>query len=436
MKVYYGPETEKALKNFPFSNGKVSKELILAIVKIKRCAAVANFETGKISRDIKNAIVKSCEEILEGKLDSQFPLSSLQGGAGTSINANVNEVVANRTTEILHKQGKKIIAHPNDHINASQSTNDVNPSALKIALFGLFKSLDIKLSILVKVLENKAKEFKNVQKLGRTHLQDAVPTTLGAEFAAYAEIVKRRQGNIKHAAGFLECLNLGGTAIGSSLNASPKYIKAVYCELNKILKGNFKPAENFMSKTSSHADFLIISQVMVVLTADLSKIANDLKLLSSGPKGGFGEIILSELQQGSSIMPGKVNPIMPELINQLYFIVSGNNLTIEHCVEASQLELGVMLPTISDKLLQSIKIIIEVLAQFTDLCVVKIKANKARCKQLLENSMAYATFLTPKLGYDVVSEIVKEALSTNRTIKQLILEKQLLTDKEFDNLVK
>jgi aspartate ammonia-lyase len=229
---------------------------------------------------------------------------------------------------------------------------------------------------------------------------------------------------------------LGGTAIGSSINASPKYIKAVYRELNKISKGNFRSAENLMSKTSSQTDFLIISQSIVALTADLSKIANDFKLLSSGPKGGFGEIILPELQQGSSIMPGKVNPIMPELINQLYFIVSGNNLTIERCAEASQLELGVMLPTISDRLIESVKTTIEALSQFTKLCVSKIKANKARCKLLLENSTAYATLLSPKLGYDAVSEIVKEALRSNKTIRQTVLEKKLLTNKEFDNLTK
>ncbi|MCX6797536.1 MAG: lyase family protein, partial [Candidatus Doudnabacteria bacterium] len=409
--------------------------LILAMAKIKKCAAIANFEAGKISRNVKNAIVKSCEEILEGKLADQFPLPNLQGGAGTSINANVNEVIASRATEILQKQGKKTTVHPNDHVNASQSTNDVNPSALKIALFDLLKSLDIELSALAKALEIKAKEFKNIWKLGRTHLQDAVPTTLGAEFASFAEIVRRRQGNVRHAAGYAEFLNLGGTAIGNSINASPKYIKAVYRELNKISKGNFRPAENLMSKTSSQTDFLIISQAIVALTADLSKIANDFKLLSSGPKGGFGEIVLPELQKGSSIMPGKTNPVIPELINQLYFIVSGNNLTIERCVEASQLELGVMLPTISERLLESVKTTIEALTQFTKLCVAKIRANKARCRQLLESSTAYATLLVPKLGYDIMSEIVKEALRANKTIRQLVLEKKLLTNKEFDNLV-
>lgn len=435
MKKYFGEETKKALRNFPFSTHPVKMEFILAMVKIKKAAAFANWEAGKISRNIKNVIVKSCEEILEGKLADQFPLSSLQGGAGTSINANVNEVIASRATEILQKQGKKITVHPNDYVNASQSTNDVNPSALKVALFDLLKDLDVKISNLAKALETKAKEFKNIQKLGRTHLQDAVPTTLGAEFASYAEIVRRRQGNVRHAAGYAEFLNLGGTAIGNSINASPKYIKVIYRELNKICKGKFRPAENLMSKTSSHTDFLIISQSITALTTDLSKIANDFKLLSSGPKGGFGEIVLPELQKGSSIMPGKTNPVMPELINQLYFIVSGNNLTIERCAEASQLELGVMLPTISDRLIESVKITTEVLAQFTNLCVVRIRANKTRCKQLLESSTAYATLLSPKLGYDAMTEIVKEALRTNKTIKQLVLEKKLLTNKEFDNLL-
>ena len=435
-KIYYGEETKKALRNFPFSVYKVHKEFLMALVQIKKAAATANFLAGKISRDVKIAIIKACEEILEGKLKGQFPLKAVQGGAGTSTNMNVNEVIANRATEILQKQGRKTIVHPNDHVNCSQSTNDANPSAIKIAAFALIQDLAKALGELINAFESKAKEFKNIPKLARTHLQDAIPTTLGAEFLAYADSIKGHKKNLEQVIVYTQILNLGGTAIGNSMNAGQKYVSVVYKELNKNLKGKFKPAENLMSKTGSQGDFLIISQAVTAALADISKIANDLKLLSSGPRGGFGEITLPELQKGSSIMPGKVNPVMPELVNQLYFIVSGNNLTIEHCVQAAQLELGVMFPAIADRLLQSIKLSTEVLNQFTKTCIQRIRANKTRCKQLLDASTAYATLLVPKLGYDAVSDAVKESIKSNKGFKEIILEKKLLTNKEFEALTK
>jgi aspartate ammonia-lyase len=447
MKNYYGAETEKALGNFPFSTHTVRMEFILAIVKIKKAVAVANFAAGNISKEIQNAITKTCDEILAGppkerasKLSNQFPLSSFQGGAGTAIHMNVNEVIANCATEILKN---KIRVHPNDHVNASQSTNDVNPSALKIAAFFLLNDLEIKLSALVKTFQKKSKEFKNINKLGRTHMQDAVPTTLGAEFLSYSESLKRHLSQIKNAQDLCGVLNLGGTAIGNSINASPIYIREVYKELNKIThakagqaNSKFYKAQNLMSKTSGQTDFLMISQTVNNMCVDLSKIANDFKFMSSGPNGGIGEIILPEIQKGSSIMPGKVNPVLPETMNQLYYLVSGNNLSIEKAVEGAQMELGVMIPIMVDKLIESIKLSTEVINQFDKLCVQGIKADKEKCKHHLENSTAYATLLTPRLGYDKVSEIVKKSVATKKNLRDIVVGEKYLTEKEFNSLLR
>jgi len=435
MKKYYGAQTEKAIKNFPFQVYRVHSEFIMALAIIKKAAAMANFEAGNFSRSIKEAITKACDEILAGKMEEQFPLPALQGGAGTSINMNVNEVIAGRATEILQQKGKKIVVHPNDHVNCSQSTNDANPSAIKISAIFLARDLQKTTQLLVNSLEQKAKQYKNISKLARTHLQDAVPTTLGAEFASYAAIIRWHQEKINRVITYMQELNLGGTAIGNSINASPKYIKAVYRHINKITEQKFHPAKNLMSQTSSQTDFLAISQAVTALCVDLSKIASDLRLLSSGPLGGIGEISLAELQSGSSIMPGKVNPVLPETVNQLYFVISGNNLTIEHAAAAAQLELGVMFPIIADRLLQSLKLTSEVIGQFVKVCINKIQANPKRCKELLEKSTAYATLLTPILGYDVVSTAVKEALVSGKTLREIIVGKKLLSDKEFNKAV-
>lgn len=433
MKLYYGEETKKALKNFPFSGPKASIEFILSIVKIKKAGAIANYKAGNLSLEKKDAILKVCNEILEGRHNDQFVISSLQGGAGTATHMNVNEVIANRAEEILKN---KIKIHPIDDVNASQSTNDVNPSALKITVFYLLEDLADKLSSLVKSFEKKAKEFKHIDKLGRTHLQDAIPTTLGAEFLAYSFNLKRYLLEIKKCQDLCKVLNLGGTAIGNSINANPVYIKEIYKELNILTGVKFTKASNTMAKTSSQADFLIISQMITALGVDLSKIANDFKFMASGPLGGIGELILKELQKGSSIMPGKVNPVMPEVLNQLYYLVSGNNISIEKAVEGSQMELGVMLPVVVDKLIESIKLTTEAIGHFDDLCVKEIKADKEKCKYHLEHSTAYATLLVPYLGYDIVSLLVKKSISSNKTLRDIVLEGKYLKENEFDKIVR
>lgn len=432
MKIYYSQETKKALKNFPFSTHSVKEEVILSIVVIKKAAAYANHKAGNLNITKRDAIVRVCNEILNHKHNGQFLLSSFQGGAGTAINMNVNEVIANRATEILKN---KIIIHANDDVNASQSTNDVNPSALKISTYILLQELDLSLGLFLNSLKVKAKEFKNVLKLGRTHLQDAIPTTLGKEFEAYIKNIEKHKNNLRQVSNYSLILNLGGTAIGDSINASPTYIKEVYVELNKITGYKFKRAGNFMAGTSSQTDFLLISQALVSLVVELSKIANDIRLMSSGPNGGIGEIIIPELQKGSSIMPGKINPIMPELVNQLYYLVSGNNMMIEKACEGAQLELGVMLPIITDKLLESLKLTVITINQFDKLCISKIKADTEKCLFHLNNSTAYATLLVPKLGYDLVSKIVEESIKTKRKLKDIVINDKHLTESEFDKII-
>lgn len=430
MKKYYREKTEMALKNFPFSLPRVDLEFIDSIVKIKKSAAIAHYLSGELSKDFKNAISLACDEILSRKFDNQFVTPSIQGGMGTSINMNVNEVIASRASEI---SGKKI--HPNDHVNMSQSTNDVNPSALKIASIKLTKRLLIDLDYLIKTFSKKSKEFKTVVKLGRTHYQDAVPTTLGEEFLAYTKILERDKKRIEQVLEYLYELNLGGSAIGNSINASKNYIKNVYKELKKITGFPLKPSENLMSQTSSATDFCHLMSVVTILSLDMSKIANDLRFMSSGPRGGIGEITLPILQPGSSIMPGKVNPILPEMVNQTYFFVSGKNLTVQKAAEAAHMELAVMIPVTVESVISSLKLVSEVIRVFADRCVKGITANRQKARELLENSTAYATLLSPHLGYDTVSLVVKEAVKTGKTIREVILKKKLLSSQKLDKLL-
>ncbi|MEA3399360.1 MAG: lyase family protein, partial [Patescibacteria group bacterium] len=315
-------ETQKAVKNFPLSYSKVNMDLIRNIIRIKRAAAIANLKAKKISGVKSKAIVKACKK---GIRRSQFPISALQGGAGTSINMNVNEVIA-----------KMAKVDSLDHVNLSQSTNDVCSSALRITSYLYLNNLIESLGILIKEFNLKTKEFKKVKKLSRTHLQDAVPTTLGKEFKSYADILKEHLSNLKRAQSLMLVLNLGGAAIGEGNNTGNVYVNSVYKEIKNITGVKFILAKNLMAKTSSLTDFLIVSQAVVALSVDLSKIANDFRLMSSGPRGGFGEILLPRLQKGSSIMPGKVNPVVSELVNQWHFLVSGNNLMIEKSAEAGQ----------------------------------------------------------------------------------------------------
>ncbi|MEK7077208.1 MAG: lyase family protein [Patescibacteria group bacterium] len=434
QKEYFGKETKAALKNFPFSAVPFPRELIYAITEIKEAAALANAGAGDLHVDRARAIARACREIRAGKMDDQFPTPILQGGAGTSLHMNLNEVIAAYASQLLKRTKKDFTVHPNDHVNRGQSTNDVCPSALKIASLRLLKGLIGTLGKTVKTFEKKARAFRNIQKLGRTHLQDAIPTTLGEEFAAYAAIMKRDLRRLSEVIPYFTELNLGGTAIGNSLNATPRFVRAMYRHLVHLTKLRVKPSYNLMAQTSSQADFCMLSHALTLLTMDLSKIANDLRLLSSGPRGGFGEIKFKPLQAGSTIMPGKVNPVLLEALNQLYFFVAGNDLVVRNAAHAAQLELGVMFPAMAGSLLSSLKLASEVIAKADKDCLRTLRTDRTRCRELLERSTAYATCLVPRLGYDAVAHIVSESVRTGVPIRALVIRKKLLTEREFDLL--
>lgn len=429
---YYGKQTKQAAENFPFPLPPVHYELIYAIVEIKKAAAFANLKAGDLSEEIALAIGEAADETILGRHDDQFFLPAIQGGAGTSINMNVNEVIAARATEILKK--KKVVIHPNDHVNMAQSTNDVNPSALKLALVRLTEELIRSTDTLTSVLEKRSREFKSIHKLARTHLQDAIPTTLGEEFDSYRNIVIRDKERILEAMNYLYDLNLGGTAIGNKANASNSYIKNVYTELNRQTKIHFQKSVNLMSQTSSSSDFCHVSAAVTILSMDLSKIATDLRVLSSGPRGGIGEITLEALQPGSSIMPGKVNPVSPESMNQIYYFISGKNLTVHQAAEASCLELAIMFPAIADSLITSIKLLTTGIDVFTKKCILSLKVNGERCRENLEKSTAYATLLTPKFGYDKISNAVKKAILENKTLREVMVGEKIVSENEFNQI--
>ncbi len=436
-KLYSGPQTEAARANFPFPYPTVHIELIYAIAQVKEATARANHKAGVLSKERTDAIVVACREIVSGKLHaSQFDLPGLQGGAGTSIHMNVNEVIANRAEELLYQSHRPITVHPNDHVNAGQSTNDVNPTALRIALIELTKRLDGVLHSLTKALHKHAKKHQSVPKLARTHLQDAVPTTMGAVFASYEAMVARDRKRLTQSAAYLYDCNLGGTAIGNGINATEAYRYSVYDYLRKVTEiAELRPAPSLMAATSNAGDMVALSGQMTVLASTLSKIAGDLRFLASGPRGGIGEVRLKELQPGSSIMAGKVNPVLAEAVNQWYYLVSGCHQTIHQAAEAGAGELSVMFPILADRILTEYKTGISVIETFTSTTIEPLTVNADRCVAHLEASTAYATVLTPVLGYDQVSAVVKKAVESGQTLREVILEQELMTEKELDRLL-
>lgn len=424
-KVLYGVQTEAAIANFPFDYHKVLKEFVYAMVQIKKAAALANLKAGKLEKKISDSIVSACDQVLTGKYDDQFPVVAHHGGAGTSVNMNVNEVI-----------GTLAGAHPNDHVNASQSTNDVNPSSLKIASIKLTVKLLRSLDHLISVLDGKSVKWRCVNKLARTHMQDAVPTTLGAQMGSYRDTLKRDRRRIEEAINYFYELNMGGTAIGNSINAPKTYLDNFYPEIRKITGIKLlRPLDNLMTGTSSDSDFCHLSAAITILCNDLSKMAIDLRFMASGPMGGIGEISFKELQPGSSIMPGKVNPVIAETMNQTYYMVNGKNVTIHQAAEGSHLELGVMLPIIADSLLMILKITDTALKIFADKGIENIIVNEQKCLEHLEKSTAYSTLLTPRLGYDAVSKLVKKAITTGKTLRQLVIENKIMSEDELDELL-
>jgi aspartate ammonia-lyase len=436
---YYGVQTLRALENFNISGVTLSfyPVLIEALAMVKKAAALANNELELLSKLITDAIVQACDEIINGKFHSHFVVDMVQGGAGTSTNMNANEVIANRALEILgYEKGEYKYCHPNNHVNLSQSTNDAYPTSVKIALINSNKKLTEVLQELVQSFRNKAKEFSQIIKMGRTQLQDAVPMTLGQEFEAYAvmlnEEVQRLEQNVKL---FLE-VNMGATAIGTGINSHPDYSETVINHLGDVTGLSIVLADNLVEATQDTGAFIMYSSAVKRLAVKLSKICNDLRLLSSGPRTGIHEINLPPMQPGSSIMPGKVNPVIPEVMNQIAFKVIGNDLAVTMAAEGGQLELNVFEPLIVQSLFESIEMLKNGMMTLKVRCIDGITANVDRCRELVEGSIGIVTALNPALGYETCTKLAKEALETNRGVYELVLEKKLLSKAELDDLLK
>ena len=437
MDAYYGIQTLRALENFPISGILPKREFIIATAMVKKAAAIANMATGSLARKTGRAIVKAADEIIGNRLHREFVVDVYQAGAGTSHNMNANEVIANRAIELLGgKKGNYRLVHPNDHVNMSQSTNDTVPTSMRIAALFITRGLISELRELEKALSVKAREFDSIIKSGRTHLQDAVPIRLGQEFRSYATALSKAIKRIESAAKVLKELGIGATAAGTGINTHPDYRKNVI----KTLKGitgikDLRPAEDMLEAINSMADFANLSAALRGLALELIRIANDLRLLSSGPRTGIAEIMLPPVQPGSSIMPGKVNPVMAEMLNMVSFQVLGNDLAIAMAVQAGQLELNVMMPVINHNLLHSLDILKNAVKVFTERCVKGIKADRKRCKEMAEKSIGLATVLNPSIGYELAAKVAKEAVATGKTIREAALEKGILSRKEIDRVL-
>lgn len=433
--AYYGVQTLRGYKNFYITGTPMNYRFIMNIVKIKLAAATANLKAGVLKEDVANAIISACREALEGKLDSSFITDAIQGGAGTTANMNVNEVIANRATELLGGKKGEYICHPNDHVNCSQSTNDVIPTAGRITVIELAGELIENVSRLIDALDKKAFEFNGIIKMGRTQLEDAVPIRLGQEFAAYASGLRRTLSLLEKAVGEMYSVNIGGTAIGTAINVNKTYLAEIVPVLSRVTGFALKRAENLIDATQNLDGFVYVSGALKTMAVSLSKMCNDLRLMSSGPKTGFEEIILPAMQNGSSIMPGKVNPVIPEVVTQVAFAVIGNDSTVTLAAEAGQLELNAFEPVIFYKLFESLVCMKNAVKTLTENCIEGITSNKERCEELLHNSVGTVTALCPYLGYKKSAEIAKQALRENKTIKSLVKEQGLIPDDILDKLL-
>ncbi|WP_420954477.1 aspartate ammonia-lyase [Bacillus haynesii] len=431
--VYYGIQTLRAAENFPITGYKIHEEMIKALAVVKKAAALANMETKRLYKGLGDAIVQATDEILEGKLHDQFIVDPIQGGAGTSMNMNANEVIGNRALELLgHKKGEYIHLSPNTHVNMSQSTNDVFPTAIHISTLKLLEKLLDTMEYMLDAFKKKARDFDHVIKMGRTHLQDAVPIRLGQEFEAYSRVIERDIKRIKQSRQHLYEVNMGATAVGTGLNADPRYIENVVKHLAEISGLPLVGADHLVDATQNTDAYTEVSAALKVCMMNMSKIANDLRLMASGPRAGLAEISLPARQPGSSIMPGKVNPVMAELINQIAFQVIGNDHTICLASEAGQLELNVMEPVLVFNLLQSISIMNNGFRSFTDHCVEGIEANEKRLKAYVEKSAGVITAVNPHLGYEAAARIAREAIITGQSVRDLCLQNDVLTEEELD----
>lgn len=437
--AYFGVHTLRAVENFPITGTPISvyPELVHALATIKQSAALANHELGLLDSERCDAIVAACEELRDGNLHDQFVVDVIQGGAGTSTNMNANEVIANRALELLgHRKGEYQHLHPNEHVNIGQSTNDVYPSALKVATYRGILGLIDAMAYLRAAFEAKAEEFAGVLKMGRTQLQDAVPMTLGQEFSTYAVMLGEDEQRLREAVSLLCELNLGATAIGTGITAHPQYAPLVMKKLVEISGLPLVTAANLIEATQDCGGFVQLSGVLKRVAVKLSKTCNDLRLLSSGPRAGLGEINLPPMQAGSSIMPGKVNPVIPEVVNQIAYEVIGNDLTVTMAAEAGQLQLNAFEPIIAHSLFKSVKHLRNGCITLADRCVKGITANPERTRATVENSIGIVTALNPYIGYANATSVAQEAHATGGSVYQIVLDRGLLSKEQLDQLLR
>lgn len=436
--AYYGVQTQRAINNFKISNQHLSSypEFIKALGLVKKAAALTNFALGELPENIYKAIDQACDEVINGKFDLEFPIDMIQGGAGTSVNMNANEVIANRALEIMgHPKGAYQYCSPNDHVNLSQSTNDAYPTAIKLALYLMNAKLVLQLEKAVAAFRTKGLEFADILKMGRTQLQDAVPMTLGQEFEAFAATLEEDISKLNNNALLFVEINMGATAIGTGINAPLGYSKLCTENLAKISGIPFIAAPNLIEATPDTGSYVIYSSAMKRMAVKLSKICNDLRLLSSGPRAGLYEINLPPMQPGSSIMPGKVNPVIPEVVNQVCYKVIGNDLTVTFAAEAGQLQLNVMEPVLCHAIMENILFLGNALDTLVEKCVSGITANREVCLNMVKNSIGIVTALNPYIGYKNSTKIAKEALETGKSVYDLVLEHNILSQERLDEIL-
>lgn len=431
--AYYGVQALRANENFPITGNSLNPDFIKNMARIKRAAAITNMRAGRLKPEIANAIESACNEVVCGMFATEFIVDGIQGGAGTSANMNMNEVIANRAIEMLcGKKGDYSIVHPNDHVNMAQSTNDVIPTAGKLTVLDLLKKLEKSLKKLDSALYKKADEFDGVIKIGRTQLEDAVPMRLGQSFHAYATMIERDMDRIEKAKNEMYTVNMGATAIGTGINTSEYYFDHIVPTLAKVSGYPLVQADDLFDATENLDGFVRVSSCLKACAVNLSKMCNDLRILASGPKAGFGEITLPAMQNGSSIMPGKVNPVIPEVVSQVAFHIIGHDVTITMAAEAGQMELNAFEPVVFYNLFDSISTLTHAVDTLTDNCIIGITANEERCQKLLDASVGITTALCPYIGYKKAASLAKESLRTGVPVKKLVLKHGLMKEKQLD----
>lgn len=434
--AYYGVQSLRGYENFRISGLNINKEFIKNLAIVKKACAITNEKTGELKRELSNAIIKACDEIYDGKYFDQFIIDPIQGGAGTSMNMNINEIIANRANEILgYEKGEYYPVHPNDHVNMGQSTNDVIPTAASITAYKLLVKCIKNIKVLESALNEKAKEFTDIIKMGRTEMQDAVPISLGSEFKAFSLAIGRDANRLENVKDSLLTVNLGGTAVGTGITATKGYIKEVTKVLAELFGEDINQSEDLIDGTQNLDKYADISSQLKVCAVNLSKISGDLILMSSGPRTGFGEIKLPSKQNGSSIMPGKVNPVMPEVMKQIAFQIMGNDLTITMATQSGQLELNAFYPIIMHNIYESIIILTNGIETFVENCIKGIEANEIRCNDLVNGSIGIVTALAPVLGYEKAAYIAKKALNTERYVKDVAIEECGMQENEVSKIL-